>query len=249
MSIVKKVFKTIVDILTFLVFLILIVIIFAKLKMLVSGNDYFELGGYSVFSVKTGSMAPAIEQNDVILVRALKDEEFYEVDDIITYKENKNYITHRIISVRGHDIVTQGDANNAKDSSITDDMVIGKVVKIYKNMGIWQKVFTTPRIIIMVFVTLILFDIAFSYKGIRQKQNIKMVDRIKDISFEKILSIDDAPKLSKKEIKVLKDKAKKVQKGEDVKFDKKEKQFINYTIRLDLGELKKEIDNNVNGED
>ncbi len=245
MSAVKKILKTIVDILTFVVFLILIVIIFAKLKMMFSGNNYFELGGYSIFSVKTGSMAPEINQNDVIIV---KSQDFYEVDDIITYKEEDSYITHRIISVRGHDIITKGDANNAKDVAITDDVVIGKVVKIYTDMGIWQKVFTTPKIIIMVFATLILFDIAFSYKGIRLKQNTKMVDRIRDISFEKILSIEDAPKLTKKEIKNLKEKAKRVQEGEDVKFDKKEKQFINYTIRLDLGELKKEIDNNVNGD-
>lgn len=245
MSVVKKGLKLLVDILTFLVFLLLIVIIFAKLKMMISGNDYFELAGYSVFSVKTGSMAPSIKQNDVILV---KSQDYYEVDDIVTYKEDKSYITHRIISVRGHDIITQGDANNAKDSSITDDMVIGKVVKIYSNLGVWQKVVTTPKIIIMIFVTLMLFDIAFSYKGIKRKQNVKMADRIKDIAFEKILNIDNAPKLTKKEIKVLKEKAERVKKGEDVNFDKKEKQFVNYTIRLDLGELKKEIDSNVNGD-
>ena len=144
MSILKKGLKIVVDILTFFVFLVLIVVIFSKFKMMISGNDYFELAGYSVFSVKTGSMAPAIKQNDVIVV---KSQDYYEVGDIITYKEDKNYITHRIISVRGHDIVTQGDANNAKDTSITDDMVIGKVVKSYSNMRIWQKVFTTPKII------------------------------------------------------------------------------------------------------
>jgi len=245
MSFVKKGLKLIVDILTFLVFIVLIVIIFAKLKMMISGNDYFELAGYSVFSVKTGSMAPAINQNDVILV---KSQDYYEMGDIITYKEEKSYITHRIISVRGHDIITQGDANNAKDSSITDDMVIGKVVKIYSNLGVWQKVVTTPKIIIMIFVTLMLFDIAFSYKGIRRRQNIKIADRISDIAFEKVLNIENAPKLTKKEIKVLKDKAEQVKKGGDVVFDKKEKQFVNYTIRLDLGELKKEIDENVNGD-
>ncbi|MBP5683677.1 MAG: hypothetical protein J6X02_00285, partial [Bacilli bacterium] len=174
--------------------------------------------------------------------------DYYEEDDIITYKEGKSYITHRIISVRGHDIITQGDANNAKDSSITDDVVIGKVVKIYSNLGVWQKVITTPKIIILIFLTLVLFDVAFSYKGIKRKQNVKMADRIKDISFEKVLNIENAPKLSKKEIKVLREKAEKVKKGEDVNFDKKEKQFVNYTIRLDLGELKKEIDNNVNGD-
>ena len=245
MSITKKLLKIIVDILTFVVFIILIIIIFAKLKMMFSGNNYFEVAGYSIFTVKTGSMAPAINQNDVIIVKRV---DFYEVDDIVTYKEGKDYITHRIISVRGNDIITQGDANNAKDNSITTDMIIGKVVKVFSNMGIWQKVLSTPKIIIMVFVTLILFDISFSYKGIRRKQNIKMVDKIRDVSFEKILNIDDAPKLTKKEIKALKEKTQKVQKGEDVVFDKKEKQFINYTIRLDLGELKKEIDNNVNGD-
>ena len=201
MSVVKKVLKTLVDILTFLVFLVLIIVIFAKLKMMFSGNNYFEVAGYSIFTVKTGSMEPVIKQNDVIIV---KSQDFYEVDDIITYKEDKSFITHRIISVRGHDIITQGDANNAKDTAITDDVIIGKVVKIYSDLGVWQKVFTTPKIIIMVFVTLILFDIAFSYKGIRQKQNVKMVDRLRDISFEKILNIEDAPKLTKKEIKVLK---------------------------------------------
>jgi len=246
MSIAKKALKIFIDILTFLVFIILIIIIFAKMKMMFSGNSYFEVAGYSVFSVKTGSMAPTIKQNDVIIV---KQQDYYDVDDIITYTDGKNFITHRIISVRGHDIITQGDANNAKDNSITDDAVIGRVVKVYSNMGIWQKVFTTPKIIVMVFVTLILFDIAFSYKGIVKKQNAKIVDRLRDVSFEKILSIDDAPKLTKKEIKALKEKTKKVQKGEDVKFDKKEKQFLNYTIRLDLGELKKEIDSNVNGEE
>ena len=93
-----------------------------------------------------------------------------------------------------------------------------------------------------------LFDIAFSYRGIRRRQNIKIADRISDISFEKVLNIENAPKLTKKEIKVLKDKAEQVKKGGDVVFDKKEKQFVNYTIRLDLGELKKEIDENVNGD-
>ena len=68
-KILKKIFKTIIDILIFIIFLILIVIIFAKLKMLNDNNNYFELFGYSIFNVATGSMEPAISQNDVILVK------------------------------------------------------------------------------------------------------------------------------------------------------------------------------------
>ena len=43
--------------------------------------------------------------------------------------------------------------------------MIGKVVKILPNYGVWFKVITTPKIIAMVCVTLFLFSLAFSYTG------------------------------------------------------------------------------------
>ena len=39
-----------------------------------------------------------------------------------------------------------------------------------------------------------------------------------------------------------------IQKGEEVDLEKKEKEFLNYTIRLDLNELQKEIGNNIRKE-
>lgn len=243
----KKVLKIIVDILTGLVFLMLILIIGAKIKMMAGGNEYFELFGYSVFSVSTGSMEPAIKQNDIILVKTL-DSSAYEVDDIVTFRSEDAFVTHRIVSRRGHDIVTKGDANNTKDVAITDEDIVGKVTHIYSNLGVWQKVFATPKIMIMVFVTLILFDVAFSYKGITKKKNVKLVDKIDGISLEEVNKTKNSPKMSKKEINELCKKTDLVKKGENVKFDKKEKEFLNYTIRLDLSELQKEINDNVNGE-
>ena len=53
--------------------------------------------------------------------------------------------------------------------------------------------------------------------------------------------------MTKKEIETLQKKTVMVQNGEDVKFDKKEKEFLNYTIRLDLDELQKEINDKMNG--
>ena len=72
-----------------------------------------------------------------------------------------------------------------------------------------------------------------------------MVDKIKDIPLEKIRKIEESPKITASEIKELNKKVESVKKGEDVKFDKKEKEFLNYTIRLDLGELQKAIDGEV----
>jgi hypothetical protein len=115
-----------------------------------------------------------------------------------------------------------------------------------------------------------LFDFAFSYKGIQKKKNIKLVDKVKeklkgikveqvnkpekaqDMSDKKAVELvnktEDAPKMSDKEIVELVKKTDMVQAGEDVKFDKKEKDFLNYTVRLDLSELQKHIDDEMNKE-
>ena len=239
-GIVKKVFKVIVDVLTLMVFLALIIIIFSKVKMMVNDSDYFDIFGYSFFRVDTGSMKPVINENDIIIIKSQKD---YEVDEIVTFKSEKSYITHRIVSKRGDTFVTKGDANNTKDVAIERDAIIGKVVKVLKKAGIWQKIFSSPKVIIMIFVTLILFDVAFSYKGIIRKKNKKLVEKIPDIKLEEVRKNTDSPKMSKKEIVELYKKTDMVKAGEDVKFDKKEKDFLNYTIRLDLSELQKQIDN------
>ncbi len=226
-------------------FLVLVLIIIGKVRMMLKGEDYFELFGYSVFSVATGSMEPTISQNDLIIV---KDSNNYNVGDIVTFKNEKSYITHRIVTVNTNNYVTKGDANNAKDVAITKDKIIGKVVKISSKAGVWHKVLTTPTILIMIFTTLILFDFAFSYKGYKEKKNIKIINKIQNIPLEEINKEKNSPKMTSDEINALYKKTDKVINGEKVTFDKKEQEFLNYTVRLDLDELMKRIDNNMNGD-
>ena len=130
---IQNVFKIVVDILTFLVFLLLILTIFSKFKMVVSDKDYFDMFGYSLFSVATGSMEPTIKQNDIIVVHKQNN---YKVDDIVTFKSERAYVTHRIVTKRGNTIVTKGDANNTKDVAIEKKDIIGKVVKILPNFNV-----------------------------------------------------------------------------------------------------------------
>ena len=244
---VKNILKTIVDILTIIIFIILVLIIFCKVKMLFTDKEYFDFFGYSIFRVETGSMEPVIKQNDIIIVRK---QDNYSVKDIVTFKSEKEYVTHRIVSKRGDTIVTKGDANNTKDVAIEISQVVGKVVKILPQAGIWQRVFSSPKIIIMIFITLMLFDFAFSYKGIQKKQLIKLIDKVekKDVKFEEVKTLEDSPKMSDKEIVELYKKTDMIKEGEEVKLDKKEKDFLNYTVRLDLNELQKRIDDKMNEE-
>ena len=233
-NIVKKILKMFVDVLTLSVFIVLILIIVAKVKMMVSGKDYFELFGYSVFTVATGSMEPVIKQNDVIIV---KKEEDYKVNDITTFISDNAFVTHRIISVRGHDIVTKGDANNAKDAIIKDSDIIGKVVKIIPNGAIWQKVLTSPLTIVMIFATLILFDFAFSYKGNKKvsvvTNNNTSVQVNDSVKINEITQNSD--NISANELSTIAE-------------NNLPKDNLDYTVRLDLDELMKQIDDHMNGD-
>lgn len=216
---IKKVIKFVINFFTVLIFLILLLTIYAKINMITSGKNYFELFGYSFFKVTTGSMDPTIKENDIIIVST---NDTYNVNDIITYRDDANFITHRIITMDGNTLITKGDANNATDQEVNKSDVIGKVVKIFSGLGIWQSIFTTPKVIVALFVTLILFDFAFSYKGKENKN--KKVEKEKN-----------------EEIKNFDKNKKSEEYNETIEED--------YTIRLDLNAIRKKIDSNIENED
>lgn len=247
---IKKIFKILINVLTILVFIILVLIIVAKLDMIVTGKNYFEMFGYSVFKVTTGSMNPTIKENDIILV---KKDNNYVVDDIVTYKGEGAYITHRIVQLNGNLIITKGDANNTTDTAITGDLIIGKVVHTFNKLGIWQSIFTTPKIIVSIFITLMLFDLAFSYKGKDKLRDKEIKNVSKNIDYPMLKQIQGARtdnKLTDEEIDNLYKKLSEIKESNDEKvtekFDKNEKEFLDYTIRLDLTELQKKINDKVN---
>ena len=282
----KKVFGIIVDVLTFIVFLVLVLIIFSRVKMMVSGKEYFDVFGYSIFNVATGSMEPVISQNDIIVVKEQRD---YELNDIVTFRSDNAYVTHRVISKSGNSIITKGDANNAKDVSIKKDDIIGKVVHVIRQGGVWQQIFTSPTVIIMIFVTLMLFDFAFSYRGTKEDEKDEKEEKVKEVIEEEKKEKKEKKKLNiKKKLdekinavktrkeEERKEKEEKKKKQEEDKKNKKEnnepklsdKEIVElykktqegavaeeddddpfgYTVRLDLSELQKRINEKMNEE-
>ncbi len=177
-------------------------------------------------------MEPTISQNDIIIV---KKSDTYKTDDIITFMKGNEFITHRIVSINDETVTTKGDANNAVDVAVSKDKIIGKVIKIYYNMGVWQKILTTPSIIIMIFVTLLLFDFAFSYKGFNKKKKEKQ-EKVEDKK-----DIDDISKLSSEDIKLIMDSLDKSVKKEKTEENTK----LDYTVRLDLPRIQKEIEDKI----
>lgn len=87
------------------------------------------LGGFRIFKVKSDSMNPTLKYNDFILVK--KTNEINE-KDIITFRVENNYLTHRVVAKVDDTIITKGDALDFNNDPITKNMIVGKMVYKFK---------------------------------------------------------------------------------------------------------------------
>ena len=115
--------------------------------------------------VKTGSMQPNLNIDDLIIVVKTND---YEVDDIIVYQSCGELIVHRIVSINDKTIITKGDDVDSKDAPISYDQVKGEVVKSYPKIGTLAKLFSssTSKIILLAAAIVLL---VLSYR--KEKEN------------------------------------------------------------------------------
>ena len=154
----EKVINVILNILIFIFGVFLLISIYNNIQVNILGNDYSSFFGYSMFEVQTGSMSKAIEAGDMIVVKKEND---IEINDIITFKQGNDFVTHRVVEIYNDTLVTRGDANNTKDDPITKSQVVGKVVKVLPGFGIIRKILFNPFVLIALIVTLYLISTMF----------------------------------------------------------------------------------------
>ncbi len=166
---------------TWILMFIITIFIFFSLYNFISikfmHKNYTNFLGYGLFEVISGSMSPTINVNDLIVVSITDN---IKKNDIITYYSDGDFITHRVIDINGNDIVTKGDANNSEDVTVNSDMVVGKVVFCISNGGVWRDVLMEPKVIILIFITLFLFSLVFSYTPKRKIKVNNIDDDFKD---------------------------------------------------------------------
>ena len=191
-------------IVNFLMILVVIAILFCLYSVFtikVLHKPYVNIFGYSIFEVVTGSMKNSINVGDAVLVKINSE---YNVGDIVTYRSGEDYITHRIIKDDGASVITKGDANNVNDNPIDKNMILGKVIKIIPELGIWKKVLLTPKVIVLVLLTLFIFSILFSYNGksikiiASSKAQEEIDKKIEDEVNKKVALINKKKRFSKK---------------------------------------------------
>lgn len=178
-KIVGKIIDCALNILIVIFAILLIISMYTAFQIKILKNEYANFFGYSLFEVQTGSMHKAIEAGDWIIIKKTNT---IEIGDIITYKHNKEYITHRVIESYKETYVTKGDANNAKDDPIDQSQIIGKVVKILPGFGIVRKTIFNPTVVIALIITLYLFNLTF------KKEQTKF-DKIIKANRDKIIKI------------------------------------------------------------
>lgn len=150
MKYILKILKIFFVLIFILLILLNLVLFFSKFVL---KKEYPDILGYSYFEVLTGSMRNEINISDIVIVKSQAN---YQVGDIITYKSKNYVVTHRVVKVEENILVTKGDANNISDEPIYKNQVIGKVVHKIEKAGIYIKVFTDIKVIILMFIIIML---------------------------------------------------------------------------------------------
>lgn len=108
---------------------VMVVVLCGALKQRADGIHHPKFFDHACAIIMGGSMEPTISNGTVAII---KEQDKYEVDDIITFTDrNDRSITHRIIEIDEDKIRTKGDANNYADPSITQDQIAGKVIFMF----------------------------------------------------------------------------------------------------------------------
>lgn len=154
----EKIVNILLNILIFIFSIVLIISVYNAVQLKIFKNDYSNFFGYSVFEVQTNSMSDYINSGDWIIVKITDN---VKLKDVITFKKDNEFITHRVIEKYSGTYITKGDANESKDEPIDQKQIVGKVVKILPNFGILRRTLFNKAVLLALIVTLFFISVLF----------------------------------------------------------------------------------------
>lgn len=131
--------------------------------------------GFGTAIVLSGSMEPTLSVDDLIIVKA---QEQYAVGDVVVYQSGSMVVVHRIVSIDGETVITQGDANNAADGEMHISAIKGRVIGSVKNAGGIVRLLKSPAVSVGLLAAAVLLT-ERSYRREKQ-QGEEELDKIKD---------------------------------------------------------------------
>jgi signal peptidase I len=101
------------------------------------------LGGSTSYVIVSGtSMEPTLYEDDLIIA---KEQDGYEVGDIVTFHAENNLVIHRIVGTSAEGYVTQGDNKEDPDTwHPTNEEILGKKWLYLPGAGVWLERLRQP---------------------------------------------------------------------------------------------------------
>lgn len=99
--------------------------------------------GVGLATVESNSMAPAFQRGDLLVVGS--PSEVPAIGDIVVYRDQSiGLVVHRVVSVSGDLVTTQGDANNTADVPFDSSLIVGRVLLVIPAAGALVAALKTP---------------------------------------------------------------------------------------------------------
>ena len=144
------------------------------------------------YVVASGSMIPALEVYDIIVIQGHEPFEAIQVGDIIVFdrpSDHNRVIVHRVESILSEDpltVRTQGDANpswiRGTDYPITEEEYIGKVQYIIPQVGYITQILKPPMNYIIIAVVIGVMIIKQFTNKKKEVEDIVSKETLKELS-------------------------------------------------------------------
>ena len=174
-----KVIKKIIEIFAIiLIYNIILIAISTENNM-----SLFNIFGYKSYVIKTTSMEPTININDVVLTQKVEQQDLM-VGDVITFLQNREVITHRITKIEENEgkveYTTKGDNNNIEDIfKISYENIEGKHVLTIPYLGKIVQILDN-KLVFLIILLIILIFMFMQLQNQEKKDNRREKKKIED---------------------------------------------------------------------
>ena len=151
-----------------ILFILILILLFTLYSKFILKENLIKIAGTAVLIVVTGSMEPEIMAGELIVISESKD---YQIGDIVTYREDGEYlITHRITEKQEDYLITKGDNNNLIDNPINESQVEGKVIFHSRLCGFFVLYLLKPITLALILIILIKDSTIYIFKNKEVKE-------------------------------------------------------------------------------
>lgn len=141
-----------------------IILIYNIILIAVSSENnmsLFNILGYKSYVIKTTSMEPTINVNDVVLTKEVEQQDL-KVGDVITFQQKREVITHRITKIEENEgkfeYTTKGDNNNIEDIfKISYENIEGKHVLTIPYLGKIVQILDNKLVFLIILLIILIF--------------------------------------------------------------------------------------------